>query len=196
MNIKEIAEITNVNKTTVQRWFKKIPDAKRIEIDAKCIESIKSQKPADFTLDETIEIIKAGGNNTLADLLLENSKMKNSLIPLNTELSADKKDEYIIKTLAYMVKELTEIKKQQLQITQVKKEITEKEVKINSPKITFQDKNMMKVLHNDVRYLIAPSYYGDHKWDIRLDTSDKYPPSIKKGLLSQMNAFKYIERNL
>jgi hypothetical protein len=31
-------------------------------------------KPARFTLEETIAIVRAGGNNTLADLLLENAK--------------------------------------------------------------------------------------------------------------------------
>ena len=65
------------NETTIQRWIKRIPDAKRIELDAKCSEAARTQKPAEFTLDETIEIIRAGGNETLANLLLDNAKSKN-----------------------------------------------------------------------------------------------------------------------
>jgi hypothetical protein len=74
MTIKQIAEIASVDKTTVQRWLKKTPDAIRIGLDAKCIEAQRSQVEAEFTLSETIAIIRSGGNDTLADLLADNAR--------------------------------------------------------------------------------------------------------------------------
>lgn len=74
MTIKEIAQTANVDKTTVQRWIKRVPDAKRIELDAKCTKAQREQKEADFSLEETLAILRAGGNETLADLLAMNAK--------------------------------------------------------------------------------------------------------------------------
>ena len=71
MNIKEIAKLTGKCETTIRRW---ITSAKMAEASAKMAEAKKTQIPADFTLEETIEIVKAGGNETLANLLAENAQ--------------------------------------------------------------------------------------------------------------------------
>ncbi len=47
MTIKQIAELIGKNKSTFGRWVSQLQNA-------------TSEKPTDFTLDETIEILKAG----------------------------------------------------------------------------------------------------------------------------------------
>ncbi|MDR2798262.1 MAG: hypothetical protein LBB80_07960 [Treponema sp.] len=83
MTIKEIAELCGVDRTTVLRWAHKVSDdpvhfAQGLTI--KLEEAEKSGRdPADFTLEETLAIIRAGGNDTLANLLAENAKNKEAL---------------------------------------------------------------------------------------------------------------------
>ena len=48
-------------------------------LSAKIAEAERTKKPAQFTLEETIEIIKAGGNETLANLLLENAHRQQAI---------------------------------------------------------------------------------------------------------------------
>ena len=78
MTIREIADLCETDKTTVQRWIKRIDDAKRIEIDAKCTEADATKKPARFDLREVLAIINAGGKHTMAALLAENAKSHES----------------------------------------------------------------------------------------------------------------------
>ena len=73
MTIKQIAELAGVDRTTVVRWIGRMDRALCTEIGAKCTEADKTKKPARFTLDETLEIIRAGGRSTLADLLAQNA---------------------------------------------------------------------------------------------------------------------------
>jgi transcriptional regulator with XRE-family HTH domain len=73
MTIKEIADLCKVERRTVQNWMAKVS-----EKDSKVLEKITKAREtsiaASFTLEETIAIIRAGGNDTLADLLAENAK--------------------------------------------------------------------------------------------------------------------------
>lgn len=75
MTIKEIAEIASAGETTIRRWAE-IASGKMAGLRAKMAGAQESKKPADFTLEETIAIIRAGGNETLADLLAQNAKEK------------------------------------------------------------------------------------------------------------------------
>ena len=188
MNIKEIAKIANVNQTTVQRWIKKIPDAKRIEIDAKCIEATRQQKPADFTLDETILIIRAGGNETLANLLHENAKQKDAVV-LVTEKTDD-----IFKAIAYMKHEIDELKKSKI------KQLPAPVVKTETPKILkrFKLKNKMaaRVEWHGQTFLVMQNYENPNKYDVRMDDGREYPGTIKTGFYSEHQAIKFIERTL
>jgi hypothetical protein len=82
MTIKEIAKLCGVSESLVKEWISTIKkngqdmtDHGQIMtvIEMKCLEAQKTKKPADFTLEETLAIIRAGGNETLANLLADNA---------------------------------------------------------------------------------------------------------------------------
>jgi len=75
MTIKQIAEITGKTERSVRLWAKEASEIIS-HISEIISQAIKTKKPAEFTLEETIAIIRAGGNETLADLLLENARNK------------------------------------------------------------------------------------------------------------------------
>lgn len=84
MNIKGIAGLTGKSERTIRLWIGKISENNSglspegiTGLSEKISSAEKTKKPADFTLEETIEIIRAGGNETLANLLLDNAKSKN-----------------------------------------------------------------------------------------------------------------------
>lgn len=83
MKIKEISELTGKGETTIRRW---ITSAKMAEASAKMAKAKRTQTPAEFTLVETVEIIRAGGNETLANLLMENGVT--GKMPTISEMSA------------------------------------------------------------------------------------------------------------
>lgn len=70
---KEIAELCKVDERTIRRWVE-IASDKMSGLSDKMSEAFKSKVLSDFTLTETIAIIRAGGNDTLADLLSQNAK--------------------------------------------------------------------------------------------------------------------------
>ena len=82
MTIKEIAEITNVSDATVRGWMK---SAEIAGLSAKTADAQETKKDALFDLAEVIAIIRAGGRNTLANLLADNTarqaKKKTSGLP-------------------------------------------------------------------------------------------------------------------
>lgn len=89
MNIKEIASLTGKAESTIRSWVSsaKTAGASAIiaQVSDKMAEAKKTQKPADFTLEETIAIIRAGGNDTLANLLMQNAKtQKAEVVTLNS----------------------------------------------------------------------------------------------------------------
>ncbi|KKL73799.1 hypothetical protein LCGC14_2071290 [marine sediment metagenome] len=69
MTSKQIANLCNVSIRTIQLWAKNTD-----EKTAAKISSAGHGKSAHFTLQETISIIRAGGKQTLADLLQDNSR--------------------------------------------------------------------------------------------------------------------------
>lgn len=73
MTIKQISEIANVTEKTIRAWIQKASE-KLPQISGKTTEARRKSKPAKFTLQETIAIVRAGGNQTLADLLLQNAR--------------------------------------------------------------------------------------------------------------------------
>jgi predicted transcriptional regulator len=68
MTIKEIAELCGRAQSTIRNW---ITSANSAEISAKIADAQQAKKPANFTIEETIAIIRAGKNETLANLLAE-----------------------------------------------------------------------------------------------------------------------------
>lgn len=113
MNIKEIAKLTGRGESTIRSWITSAESAGSSAIiaqaSAKMAEASKRKKPADFNLEETIEIIKAGGNETLANLLSENAKNQKE-----TALIASMPDKdynlvsMLIKSQTEMIKSQTE----------------------------------------------------------------------------------------
>ena len=72
MNIKEIAELTGKTERSIRLWSTKASE-NISSISEKISYSSRTKKPSDFTLEETVEIIRSGGNETLANLLKENA---------------------------------------------------------------------------------------------------------------------------
>jgi hypothetical protein len=80
MTIKQIAELCEAGVQTIRDWLKagteKIGSAGTETVSARNkIAKAGHGRAALFTLEETIAIIRAGGNNTLADLLAQNAAM-------------------------------------------------------------------------------------------------------------------------
>jgi uncharacterized protein YjcR len=90
MTIKEIAGLCGVDTSTIRKWINNEKFLKgnfplRNGIKEK-LEQGSPERPSDFTLGETLEIIGVGGGNmTLASLLAENAMNKNALAVQNTQ---------------------------------------------------------------------------------------------------------------
>jgi hypothetical protein len=79
MTIKEIAELCGVDQSTVWRWAKE-PACKMQAGIAEKLDNAGHGVSADFTLDETLTIIRDGGNNkALASVLAENAIAKTAI---------------------------------------------------------------------------------------------------------------------
>ncbi len=77
MTLKEIAKLANVASSTIRLWIKRAEtagdDGQNLrKIEQKLREATATKKAADFTPDETLYIVRIGGNETLASLLAEN----------------------------------------------------------------------------------------------------------------------------
>lgn len=72
MTAEQIAKTCGVQERTVQLWAKKAGE--NISSVAEKISSAGHGKPARFSLEETISIVRAAGRYTLAVLLEENAK--------------------------------------------------------------------------------------------------------------------------
>ena len=72
MTIKQIAELCQIDESTVRRWIAQA-SGKMPGLSVKMTEAQRTKKPARFTLTETLAIIRAGGRSTLADLLQKNT---------------------------------------------------------------------------------------------------------------------------
>jgi len=83
MTIREIAKLTGKSETTVRRW---VSSAKMAHISAKMADASRKKEPADFTLEETITIIRSGGNDTLADLLQQNADQDKKTVITKREI--------------------------------------------------------------------------------------------------------------
>lgn len=95
MNLKEIASLTGKNERTIRLWIEKTSEKtsengseKISKMSEKISEARKTSKPADFTLEETIAIIRAGGNETLANLLMQNASGQKAEIAVGSSLTS------------------------------------------------------------------------------------------------------------
>lgn len=78
MTIKEVADTANVTEKTVRGWITKA-SVELPELSGKTTEARRKGIAARFTLPETIAIIRAGGNETLALLLEENANQSKAV---------------------------------------------------------------------------------------------------------------------
>ncbi|HET6499047.1 MAG TPA: helix-turn-helix domain-containing protein [Coriobacteriia bacterium] len=80
MTIKQIAELCGVGEQTVRDWIKAgtATGSAAPEIVSASLKLSEAGhgRPAMLDLPETLAIIRAGGNNTLADLLADNARRK------------------------------------------------------------------------------------------------------------------------
>jgi len=81
MTIKQIAELCGIDESTVYRWIQKGTSAECKSALAKCKSAREESISARFTLPEILAIIRAGGKNTLADLLAENAERRQQIAP-------------------------------------------------------------------------------------------------------------------
>jgi predicted transcriptional regulator len=89
MTIKEIAELTGKSTRSVRTWVK-LTSEESSNVLEKSSNADKIKKPADFNLDETIQILKAGNiSEILIDLLIKNAnettKSVTALQPIQNE---------------------------------------------------------------------------------------------------------------
>lgn len=71
MKLAQIASLMNKNVKTIRRWAEKA-GTKCPTIMDKMSQASTTCKAADFDVNETIEIIKGGGNDNVAGILLDN----------------------------------------------------------------------------------------------------------------------------
>ncbi|HOV14887.1 MAG TPA: hypothetical protein PK771_11425 [Spirochaetota bacterium] len=112
MTIKEIAELCGLNSTkTVLNWIK--GDGQKLtEIGQKLTKAQETKKPARFNIEEVIEIVRAGGNETLANLLMENAKENiNEITPKDNYLEIINNQMKLINNQMEVIKKLVENEK-------------------------------------------------------------------------------------
>jgi transcriptional regulator with XRE-family HTH domain len=78
MTIIQIAELCDMSETTIRRWASEA-SATMAELRAKMADAQDSKVPARFTKPEVLAIVRAGGKNTLADLLEDNAEQRQAL---------------------------------------------------------------------------------------------------------------------
>jgi len=84
MTIKEIAELCGVKENdTIRNWINHEDFLSRNfrlrDIIREKLKGGSPEKPSDYDLEETLAIIRGGGNETLASLLAENAENKNAI---------------------------------------------------------------------------------------------------------------------
>lgn len=75
MTVKEIAQAVGKDPATVSRWVEKV-SCKVQEVSCKVQEAKATKKPADYTLSETIKIIKEGMGDSAAGVFEANATAK------------------------------------------------------------------------------------------------------------------------
>lgn len=139
MTVKELAEFTGKNKSTIGRWIRK---ANTQPILAKLQNATQSHS-ADFTIDEVEVILKAGSLSKDAVSIL----MSNARKPIVTELVVEKKGmEEAFKMMAYSFQQLTEItKSQENRLSKIEDKIEERKALLPPPSISPRQ-NVSKIV--------------------------------------------------
>jgi predicted transcriptional regulator len=121
MTIKEIAELTGKTERQIRNWIssdkmsglssEKISDLsseKISDISEKIDEAYKTKKPADFTLDETITILKAGKiSEMLINLLKQSATVKNHNSQLIENLTVNKIESVLSDFMSKLIEKIS-----------------------------------------------------------------------------------------
>lgn len=109
MTIKEICSLTGKAKNTVCLWCSKIE-----QVSSKIEQAKKTNIPADFTLEEVVEILRAGKvSESLISLLRENAETKNKLtfkVSRNEDLTLSIIQDMIKQNQQFQLQMLSELK--------------------------------------------------------------------------------------
>lgn len=117
MTLQEIADLMRTTPRTIRRWIENQRSDTLTErsdtltdVRAKIDTARTTKKSATFTLEETLYIIRLGGNDTLADLLAANATQANTANLPTVKVSnlAEIIAEAMTRTMTPMLEKLTE----------------------------------------------------------------------------------------
>jgi len=112
---KEIADAVNRSDRSVRNWIKRV--AENNAVMAEKMAASTSTNPADFTLDETIAIIRKGLGVNAADLFAENAISKTHDVPQSEPFDYEKLAMLIATAVTTAIASVAGVaKEQQLQI--------------------------------------------------------------------------------
>lgn len=115
MTTTQISLAVNKDVRTVRRWVAKLTD--KVSSIADKVSSSSPMNPADFNLEETLEIIKKGLGVNAADLFAENARAKANIAPKNEVLDYEKLATLIATAVTTALASVAGVaKEQQLQI--------------------------------------------------------------------------------
>jgi len=142
MTIKEIASLTGKSSRSIQRWINEASD-KMAGLSVKMSDSEKSKKPADFTFDETLSILRAGKvSKDLIDILIENMNGKGQSVNQSSLLS--QKDIELISTIVSMTVSKI-IQSLDTRMNNIESKYNEKQALLPAPGLSDRD-NLRKIV--------------------------------------------------
>jgi DNA-binding transcriptional MerR regulator len=154
MTIKEIAEMTNVSAETVRRWVHNLPQNVEGIKERLSLAKKSGKTSVDFSLPEVIEIVRAGGNETLAKMLMDNAAMKQLDEKKSSTLSGNHFD--ILRSM------IDTLEAQEKRLSAVESEISS--IKKQSPKaLTAPQKTDRATLNQIVRLYADAQCSGDFR---------------------------------
>ncbi len=186
MTLKEIAKTANITARTAQLWAKKAGE--KFSSVREKISSAGHGKPSDFTLPETIAIIRAGGNETLANLLQENAISKSTSLTTTAPAQGITR-EFIADVISATVRETVKA----LQVPSVLPALPAPKPEKKFAAI-YQDKEKTLIRYDGEEYQVGKSYYNVAFWDLRVKR-DGHWHTLKRDFISRAQALRYLERN-
>jgi len=159
MTTKQIAKAVNKTERSVHNWVKKLSE-KNAEVSEKIAEARKTSKPADYDLNETIEIIEIGLGKNAAMIYKQNAEQQEKKVV--SEYDKDKMTKVISQTVLETLKALDVIPKHEQKqnikmIEHEKNSVDEKKRMFNAyvNKIREIKNYPYQKAYNEVYYIIA-----------------------------------------
>lgn len=166
MTIKELAEFTGKNRTTIERWC------------AKCTLTIKNkvqnahkENPADFTIEEVEEILNSGSmSKDAVTILMQNANQSAALVSndIDYQMIGNMIGMAVAAAMTPIVKQLEMISKPQLQLEQPKQDYFSllaycnlKEIKITHSESILHGKALRRICSDNNKEL---RQIPDERW--------------------------------